>query len=97
MAAGDRAGAREGELVEAEQTGGPRTHGLPKAKIVARLGDPTAPNSVSLIAIHEHGIPDDFPDDVLAEAERRSPRRCKARRPAPPAPGHHRSGRRARP
>ncbi|MFO1105349.1 MAG: ribonuclease R [Amaricoccus sp.] len=65
---GDRAGAREGELVEAEQIGSPRGYGLPRAKIVARLGDPSAPRSVSLIAIHEHGIPDDFPDAALAEA-----------------------------
>ena len=73
VAAGDRAGAREGELVEAEQIGGPRTYGLPKAKIIARLGDPTAPKSVSLIAIHEHGIPDAFPQDVVAAAEAAEP------------------------
>jgi exoribonuclease R len=28
---------------------------------------------VSLIAIHQHGIPDDFPDAVLAEAEAAEP------------------------
>jgi ribonuclease R len=38
--------------------------GLPKARIVERLGDPGAPRAVSLIAIHEHGIPDAFPDAV---------------------------------
>ncbi len=70
---GDRAGAREGELVEAEQMGGARGFGLPRAKIIARLGDPSAPRSVSLIAIHEHGIPDDFPDAVIAEAEAATP------------------------
>jgi ribonuclease R len=69
VAAADRAGAREGELVEAEQVGPPRAHGLPAARVVARLGDPSAPKAVSLIAIHEHGIPDAFPDDALAEAE----------------------------
>ncbi len=68
VAAGDRAGARDGELVEAEQIGPPRAHGLPKARIIARLGDPWAPRSVSLIAIHEHGIPDEFPESALAEA-----------------------------
>ncbi len=62
-----RNGAREGELVEAESFGG-RSKGLSRAKIVARLGDPSAPKSVSLIAIHQHGIPDHFPEDVLAEA-----------------------------
>ena len=70
---GDRAGAREGELVEAEQVGPPRGHGLPRARVVARLGDPSAPRSVSLIAIHEHGIPDEFPEEALAEAEAAGP------------------------
>ncbi len=70
---GDRGGAREGELVEAEQVGGARGYGLPRARIIARLGDPSAPKAVSLIAIHEHGIPDDFPDAALAEAEAAKP------------------------
>ncbi|WP_370341908.1 ribonuclease R family protein, partial [Pararhodobacter marinus] len=64
----DAQGARDGELVEAEQTG-PARLGLPRARITARLGDPGAPRAVSLIAIHQHGIPDQFPDAVLAEAE----------------------------
>ena len=61
-------GARDGELVEAEQAG-PKRLGLPQARIVTRIGDPGAPKAVSLIAIHQHGIPDVFPDAVLAEAE----------------------------
>jgi ribonuclease R len=65
--------AKDGELVEAEQSG-PRTRmGLPLARIVARLGDPTAPKAVSLIAIHQHGIPDEFPAEVLAEADAHRP------------------------
>ncbi len=47
--------------------------GLPKARIVARLGDPTEPRAVSLIAIHQHGIPDHFPDEVVAEADAATP------------------------
>ena len=47
--------------------------GLPKARIVTRLGDPTEPRAVSLIAIHQHGIPDHFPDDVIAEADNAKP------------------------
>ncbi len=66
--AGEAMGAKDGELVEAEQTAPPRM-GLRKARVVAVLGDPSAPKSVSLIAIHQHGIPDEFPDSVLAEAE----------------------------
>ncbi|MFC3612216.1 ribonuclease R [Lutimaribacter marinistellae] len=64
--------ARDGELVEAEQAG-PKRMGLPRARIVERLGDPSAPKAVSLIAIHQHGIPDDFPDKVIAEADRAKP------------------------
>jgi len=68
VAGSDSLGAQDGELVEAEETQAPRL-GLPRARVLARLGDPGAPKAVSLIAIHEHGIPDRFPDAVLAEAE----------------------------
>ena len=66
-------GAKDGELVEAEQTGPRSRMGLPVARIVARLGDPNGPRAVSLIAIHQHDIPDQFPDDVVAEAETAKP------------------------
>ncbi|MGB1034739.1 MAG: ribonuclease R, partial [Primorskyibacter sp.] len=56
---GDAAhGARDGELVEGEQSGPRGRLGLPRARIVHRLGDPSGPKAVSLIAIHQHGIPD---------------------------------------
>ncbi len=60
-------GAKDGELVEANGLSGPRL-GLRRGEVVARLGDPGAPRQVSLIAIHEHGIPYTFPDDVVEEA-----------------------------
>ncbi|WP_270725461.1 ribonuclease R [Shimia sp. Alg240-R146] len=66
-------GAKDGELVEAEQSGPKGRMGLPRAKVVARLGDPSAPKAVSLIAIHQHGIPDRFPDKVIAEADATKP------------------------
>jgi len=66
-------GAKDGELVEAEQAGPKGRMGLPRAKVVARLGDPSAPKAVSLIAIHQHGIPDRFPDEVIAEADATKP------------------------
>ncbi|MCR8724794.1 ribonuclease R [Frigidibacter sp. ROC022] len=72
-------GARDGELVEAEQTGPKGRMGLPQARITERLGDPSAPKAVSLIAIHQHGIPDDFPDDVIAEADAAKPAGLKGR------------------
>jgi ribonuclease R len=66
-------GAKDGELVEAEQAGAKGRMGLPRARIVERLGDPAAPKAVSLIAIHQHGIPDDFPDAAIEEADRMKP------------------------
>jgi ribonuclease R len=72
-------GAKDGELVEAEQAGPVGRMGLPRARIVERLGDPSAPRAVSLIAIHQHGIPDAFPDDVIAEADAMKPAGLKGR------------------
>ncbi|MEM8789543.1 MAG: ribonuclease R [Pseudomonadota bacterium] len=65
---GATAGAEDGELVEAEQAGPRDRLGLPAARITARLGDPSAPRAVSLIAIHTHDLPTDFPSQALAEA-----------------------------
>jgi ribonuclease R len=65
--------AKDGELVEAEQIGNRARMGLPQARVIEVLGDPSAPRAVSLIAIHQHGIPDDFPDDVIAEADAMHP------------------------
>ncbi|WP_342069867.1 ribonuclease R [Yoonia algicola] len=80
VAAGATGGAKDGELVEAEQAGPKGRMGLPKARIVARLGDPTAPRAVSLIAIHQHGIPDHFPDEAVAEADAAKPAGLKGRK-----------------
>ena len=91
-------GAKDGELVEAEQAGPKNRMGLPRARIVERLGDPSAPKAVSLIAIHQHGIPDDFPDKVIAEADKAKPVWPeRARRPAGHAAADHRPLGRARP
>ncbi len=59
--------ASEGDLVLAEKTGrAPRI----TAKITEILGDPFAPRSFSLIAIHKYGIPHVFGEDVVADAEK---------------------------
>ena len=71
--AGETHGARDGELVEAEQIGPKSRMGLPRARIITRLGDPGAPRAVSLIAIHDHAIPDAFPDAAIAEADAATP------------------------
>lgn len=64
----DSLDARDGELALAEPLAA-RSIGLPRAKIVERLGPVTGPRAVSLIAIHAHGIPDQFPRSVIDEAE----------------------------
>jgi ribonuclease R len=73
VAADATQGAKDGELVEAEQAGPKNRIGLPRARIIERLGDPSAPKAVSLIAIHQHGIPDDFSDAAIAEADAMKP------------------------
>jgi ribonuclease R len=73
VAAGATQGARDGELVEAEPAGPKDSLGLPRARILARLGDPSQPRAVSLIAIHQHGIPDSFSDDTIGEADAMTP------------------------
>jgi len=75
----DTHGARDGELVEAEQAGPRDRLGLPRARVLGRLGDPSEPRAVSLIAIHQHGIPDEFPDAVLDEADAMKPAGLKGR------------------
>jgi ribonuclease R len=57
--------AEVGDLVLAEPSGRP-----PKvsAKVDAVLGDPFAPRSFSLIAIHKHGLPHEFRDETVEEA-----------------------------
>lgn len=80
VAADATGGARDGELVEAEQAGPKSRIGLQRARVVERLGDPGAPKAVSLIAIHEHGIPDAFPDAAVAEADAQKPKGLKGRK-----------------
>jgi ribonuclease R len=56
-----------GDLVLCEVSGrGPRV----TAKVDAVLGDPFAPKSFSLIAIHKYELPHEFSDTVVEEAKR---------------------------
>ncbi|MCH4151141.1 MAG: VacB/RNase II family 3'-5' exoribonuclease [Sphingobium sp.] len=61
----DLGGASVGDLVLCEASGRP-----PKvtARVAMVLGDPFAPKSFSLIAIHKYGIPHVFSDSVEGEA-----------------------------
>ncbi len=72
----DAGDAENGELVEAEQTGRDQTRrslALPRARITERLGAPGQAKSFSLIAIHEQGIPDAFPEEVMEAAASAQP------------------------
>ena len=68
----DRGGAEDNELVLAEPIAG-RAAGFPRARVVERIGSMDAPKAVSLIAIHAHGIPTDFPNEVIDQAEHATP------------------------
>ncbi len=62
----DAGDAEPGDLVLCELAGRPPRVTV---RVVERLGDPFAPRSFSLIAIHKLGIPDQFMPETLAEAE----------------------------
>jgi ribonuclease R len=57
--------ARPGDLVLAELSG---RAGQTRARVSEVLGDPFAPKSFSLIAIHKYAIPFDMPEEAEAEA-----------------------------
>lgn len=46
---------------------------LPKGRIVEVLGDPARPDVAILSIIRQHGLPEHFPDKVLAEADHFGP------------------------
>ena len=60
----DRCEADSGDLVRFEIISQRRT-GLSKARITEVLGNPDDQKQISLIAIHAHGIPDQFPNTVM--------------------------------
>jgi ribonuclease R len=63
----DLGGAEDNDLVVCEPLAG-RSSGFPRARVVERIGSMDAPKAVSLIAIHAHGIPTEFPKEVIDEA-----------------------------
>ena len=67
MRVSDPGEADVGDLVLAEKAGRP-----PRimARVMERLGDPFAPRSFSLVAIHKFGLPHTFSDETLDEAAR---------------------------
>ena len=61
----DLGGAEVGDLVLCEPSGRPPRV---SARVDAILGDPFAPRSFSLIAIHKHGLPHEFREETVEEA-----------------------------
>ena len=60
--------AKDGDLVRFDLSRRGRG-GIPDARVVDVLGNPNDQRQISLIAIHAHGIPDEFPTRVLDELE----------------------------
>ena len=65
---GDEGPASDGDLVRFDLARRGR-HAIPQARVVEALGNPSDSRKISLIAIHAHGIPDDFPESVMVEAQ----------------------------
>ena len=65
---GDNGGAREGQLVVCEITEPPEAKRLPLGRILTVLGDRLTPSLVVEAALHGHGLPMEFPPEVLAQA-----------------------------
>jgi len=70
--------AKEGDLVRFELARAHR-YGVPQVRIVETLGNPGDQRKISLIAVHAHGIPDEFPSAVLGEARALEPPGCDGR------------------
>ncbi len=68
----DLAGAKHNELVAVEPVPG-RIAGFSRVRVVERIGSMDSPRTISLIAIHDHGIPTVFPAAVIAQAQAAQP------------------------
>jgi ribonuclease R len=80
---GMHGGARAGQMVVVELTTAPGARTLPAGKVIEVLGDHLAPGMEIEAAIRAHGLPHEWPDDVVAEAAQLpktvSPRDCEGR------------------
>jgi ribonuclease R len=64
--------AKPGDLIEVEAVGRPG-RGFPRARVVTVVGSAITEKAASMIAIHAHGIPHEFPLAVLDEAAKAKP------------------------
>ncbi|HET9048230.1 MAG TPA: ribonuclease R [Chiayiivirga sp.] len=73
IASDARLGAKSGQLVVCElidplETGRPHGEVVPIGRILTVLGDSLTPSLVVQVAIHGHGLPHEFPEQVLEQA-----------------------------
>ncbi len=66
---GQDANAVDGDLVRFD-LGRDTRQSSSQARVLESLGNPEDQRQMSLIAVHAHGIPDDFPESVIQEAHR---------------------------
>lgn len=64
--------ARDGDLVEIETARSGR-YGMPRGNVLSVIGSVAGEKAISMIAIHAHGIPYQFPQAVIAEAQTAKP------------------------
>jgi ribonuclease R len=74
IAPGKDQGARSGQIVVAEITQPPNAQRGPIGEVVSVLGDRLSPSLVVEMAIASHGLPHDWPQETLLEAEQVEPR-----------------------
>lgn len=67
IASADAKSALDGDLVSVELMRS-RGYGLPAGRVKERLGSLKTEKAVSMIAIHAHEIPQEFPSDAIREA-----------------------------
>jgi len=75
---GDEGKAKDGDLVRFDLVRRGRLH-VPQARILESLGNPSDQRQISLIAIHTHGLPDDFSESLLHEVKDLTPPKLKER------------------
>ncbi|HEX2842770.1 ribonuclease R [Hyphomicrobium sp.] len=69
---GNTGNAKDGDLVRFDLSAKNR-QSMSEARVLETLGNPDDQRKISLIAVHAHGIPDDFPASVIAESEALKP------------------------
>jgi ribonuclease R len=72
IAKGDEGSAKDGDLVRFDLARKGRFN-VPQARVLESIGNPDDQRQISLIAVHSHGIPDDFPESVIKESETLEP------------------------